>query len=230
MDGRSSRWLTAVLVACSLVMICLGGIGLALSAPRIVSESFGAEIQLESISTSLVEANAGGSKVVAAHGVEVALLQDMVPTGEQFEVGKAYKEALSVRNDGSIDEYVRVSIYRYWVDSTGSQMSKLTGLDPSFIELELADDGAWVVDPDASTEERIVLYYQGILARGDETPPLTKSLSVSPQVLSVVANGAPAYDGATFRVEAVVDAVQTHNAAQAMTGAWGRALSEGGAR
>ena len=35
-------------------------------------------------------------------------------------------------------------------------------------------------------------------------------------------DGTLAYKGRTFEIKAVADAVQTHNAEDAMTGAWGR--------
>ena len=42
--------------------------------------------------------------------------------GGKIQPGKAYSEELSVRNSGSIDEYVRVAIYRYWEDGDGNRV------------------------------------------------------------------------------------------------------------
>lgn len=220
----SSHLATLLLAVLAAGLIGFGGVGAALSAPRIESDSYGAQVQLADISTSLKETNAGGTRVVAANEVEVPLLEGLVPDGEKFQIGKTYDEQLFVSNDGSIDEYVRVTVYKYWVDSEGNQIDKKTGLDPDFIQLEFVDGGDWKIDKAASTEERTVLYYQGILPKGGETSPLTKSVTISPKTLTVLTYGKYAYEGVTFRLEAVVDAVQTHNGTQAMTGAWGQTI------
>ncbi len=35
----------------------------------------------------------------------------------EIQPGRQYEEELCVRNTGNIDQYVRVMIYRYWVDT-----------------------------------------------------------------------------------------------------------------
>ena len=58
--------------------------------------------------------------------------------GEKLVPGKAYPEALSVKNSGTIDQYVRVMVYRYWVDKEGN---KTTELSPELIDLNLTGNG-----------------------------------------------------------------------------------------
>ena len=223
----TSPLMTALLFVLAVGLIGFGGINAVQAAPTINSRDFGAQVQLASISTQLVEENAGGSKVVAAKGVEVPLIADgLVPKGEKFKIGKRYDEKLSVANNGTIDEYVRVTVYKYWVDAEGNRIKK-TDLDPKLIELEF-DTSKWTIDTEASTEERTVLYYQGTLAAGDETAPLTKSIKISPVTLGKVATGEYSYEGVEFQLKAVVDAVQTHNGNDAMVGAWGQTYSQVG--
>ena len=168
-----------------------------------------------------------------------------LPEGEEWQIGRTYPEALSVRNSGSIDEYVRVKIYKYWVDEAGN---KLPHLSPSMIDLHLTG-GRWLVDDRATTAnmgqgdprdgETIVLYYDSPLpAAGEgmyyETEPFADTVAIKSDVATKVteerttdADGwttvrtAYDYDGATFVVEAEVDAVQTHNAQSAIKSAWG---------
>lgn len=223
----TSPVVTALLFVLAAGLIGFGGVNTAQAALTINSRDFGAQVQLASINTSLVETNAGGSRVVAAEGVEVPLVEGtLVPDGEKFQIGKKYQEELTVSNDGAIDEFVRVTVYKYWVDAEGNPIKK-TDLDPKLIELEF-DTSKWTIDTEASTEERTVLYYQGTLAAGDETAPLTKSIKISPVTLGKVATGKYSYEGVEFQLKAVVDAVQTHNGNDAMVGAWGQTYSQVG--
>ena len=45
------------------------------------------------------------------------MLEGMLAEEEELVVGKKYNEELSVKNTGDIDQYVRVSIYKYWIDA-----------------------------------------------------------------------------------------------------------------
>lgn len=159
--------------------------------------------------------------------------------GGKIQPGKAYGEKLSVRNSGSIDQYVRVTLYRYWEDKDGN---RVTDVSPGLIELELAGNG-WVEDPSAGTEERVVLYYTGILPAGQETPALSKTLTIKEEAAFMTAGGdgqgnegtgggsgnrpAYRYNGLRFVLEAEVNAVQTHNAEDAIKSAWGVDVSVG---
>lgn len=143
------------------------------------------------------------------------LLEGMIAEGEQLILGKTYKEELSVCNSGSINQYVRVSIYKYWTDKDGK---KLQNLNPDYIELNFCNLGsAWQVDTGSSTQERTVLYYNNLLNSGDDTPLFTDELTINRAVADVVENGVYSYDGAKFCIEIHVDAVQEHNAEDA----WG---------
>lgn len=145
-------------------------------------------------------------------------------------LNKTYKEELGVRNSGTIDEYVRVRVFCYWEDEEGN---KRTDLDPAWIDLHLTGNG-WLEDKTASTAERRVLYYDRILPSGDTAPLFADTLTIDDSLKAKVSetvvkeeNGMKTietkydYDGVRFVLEAEVDAVQTHNAEDAIMSAWG---------
>mgnify|MGYP000581540486 CR=1 FL=1 len=48
------------------------------------------------------------------------LLKNLVGKDEKFALGKAYDEALTVQNSGSIDTFVRVILTKSWTDADGN--------------------------------------------------------------------------------------------------------------
>ena len=140
-----------------------------------------------------------------------------------------------MKNSGSIEEYVRVYIYKYWENEDGTKNQELT---PDMIALNLVNLGSdWMIDEEASTEERTVLYYRHILGVDEESVPFTDTLTVNGVVAAKVSqvveiNGKYKtiktiyeYDGVQFGVEVEADAVQTHNAEDAIWSAWGRRVN-----
>lgn len=169
------------------------------------------------------------------HGRYVSNLSPVNKPAEgdtQFKIGQTYPEFLAVTNSGVIDTYVRVTVNKFWCDvkPDGSLGDKRTDLDPSLIKLGFVE-GDWTIDTGASTDERVVLYYNGTLAPGASSSPFLNSVAVSSEVINKVAQSAPdangvikniyIYDGEAFQLEVTVDAVQTHNADAAKTSAWG---------
>ena len=164
-----------------------------------------------------------------------SLMTSMVISGEDFEPGKVYDEALSVRNSGNengVDEYVRVTIYKYWEDADGNRMTELT---PDMIDLHLTNlNSDWLEDKSASTTERTVLYYNKKLANGSTTKPFSDTLTIDEKFATTVSQEVETvtggkeitttyvYDGVKFYVYVVVDAIQDHNAKDAIKSAWGR--------
>lgn len=155
---------------------------------------------------------------------------------EGFKPGASYEEKLTVTNTGEIDSYVRVIIYKSWKDTSGNSN---TVLSPELIRLEAdgTDYNGWVKDTKASGSgsengdyrERIVLYYTKPIASGAETPSFNETLSIDPEVMKVFSQTRTgnqittsyAYDGYSFNLEVEADAVQTHNAQDAIKSAWG---------
>jgi|GEM_PF-3510713 hypothetical protein len=233
---------TALLFVLAAGLIGFGGINAAAAAPRIISEWYGAEVVLTNIHTAIVEnevvvegertllgktfadANPSLSWVEATDSSE----EDHV---EGFAPGVTYNEVLKAQNvyhdGGTIPQYLRVTVYKSWT-MKGTE-TKLPELDPSLIQLHFVEGNGWTIDHDASTDERTVLYYKNVVnpvAENDAsgfTPAFMDSIYISPEVATLMdANGNLIYQGAECHIKATVDAVQTHNAQDAMTGAWGR--------
>ncbi|MBQ5850219.1 MAG: hypothetical protein IIW54_05310, partial [Lachnospiraceae bacterium] len=162
------------------------------------------------------------------------LLAKMLENDEELLLGKKYKEELSVLNSGTIDTFVRVSLYKYWVDENGN---KSRVIDPSMIELELVNisgmsDGnqCWIEDTTARTAERTTLYYSQLLKSGEVTPVFSNTIKINDSIASNVSTSVKEdgtiisvydYNGYKFVLEANVDSVQDHNAQDAILSAWG---------
>lgn len=212
-----------VLAAGLLLFSSIGG---ARSALTYFSDDYAANIQLQEIGVTLVENGAPA---------EGELLKGLLAEGEQFKPGVSYKEQLNVYNSGVINEYVRVSIHKYWLDENGE---KIRTLSPDLIKLNLVNLGSdWLLDSEASTEERTVLYYNKLLNSQNETPLFADRLTIDGSVADHVSETKKTdgryttittvyeYDGARFCIEARVDAVQEHNAKDAVWSAWGRRVT-----
>lgn len=226
---------TALLVSAAAVLLVGSAVGSTRAALTYYSENYGAQISVPSIGVSLVE----NGTVVSSRDYEGntwsesegELLTGLLAEGEKVTLGQDYTEELSVTNSGTIDTFVRVILTKSWQDESGA---KDTSLSPELIDLNLLTGNGWVIDESASTRERTVLYYASALASGESTTPLSDTISIDPAVGTKVtrtestdAEGNTtitmeyAYDGYTFHLDAEVDAVQTHNAEEAIRSAWG---------
>ena len=206
-----------VLFVVAAGLLLFGAVNAVQAAPRVQSNDYQAEVELSSIQTALVE----DGNVVEG---DDALLTKFPADGSQFAVGKTYDYSLAVRNTGSADEYVRVTVTRYW-EKDGK---KAVELSPDLIDLHFVE-GGWKIDSAATTPERTVLYYASPVAAGGETTPFTDTLRIDGKVLSKATKLADGsfeldYEGLEFRIKVVADAVQTHNGEEAMTSAWGHTI------
>lgn len=238
---------TLFLALVAVALLLTGTIGGSRAALTYFSENYTSRVEMFDIGVSLLE---NGKKVSWRDYIPQSdgkwnenigvLLEDMIDEGEYYQAGQPYREEIAVENSGTIDEYVRVILYKYWVNEEGE---KLRNMDPSLITLNLvnltSEGGPWVLDEKSTTDERTVLYYNTVLPTGEQTVSLSDSLTISPDV---VANAEPvvsekvetrdgrqckvitttySINGMKFQLEAEVDAVQTHNAAPAIRSAWG---------
>ena len=220
-NKKSFKLKPLYLLIAAAVLLIASTVGSTQAALTYYSENYSAEVNVSNIGIDLVE---NGTVV----GDE--LLKNMIAEDEELVLGKAYDEELSVVNSGSIDSYVRVIVKKSWQDEAGI---KNTMLSPDLIDLNFVTGNGWVIDESASTAERTVLYYTGILPVGATTTAFTDTLRIDPVIATKIvetveenAGGknityAYEYDGYTFTVEAEVDAVQTHNAEAAIKSAWG---------
>ena len=174
---------------------------------------------------------------------------------ENVKPGVEYDEVLTVSNSGTIDEYVRVTIYKYWLaeeeqgpNSKNASDSKDTSLNPAYIILNLINLDAehWILDEAYSTDERTVLYYAYPLTKSDgeyfdeengTTVPFADKMMLDPEIATfyyqerveendfTTVTNYYLYDGKQFCVDIQVDGVQTHHADEAIQSAWGRKVN-----
>jgi hypothetical protein len=240
MKFLNSKKGTIILTSVAVALLVVSGIGSTQAALTYFSENYTAQVEMKDIGVTLVETSAQSTKDISSRDytgsddawdtTQGALLTDMLEESDnQLQLGRAYKEELSVKNTGTINEYVRVRIYKSWTDEDGN---KETTLSPSLIILHMTNNG-WIIDEDASTEERTVLYWPNILAVGETTSALSDTLTIDSSIgnkvtkTTTVEDGVTKtttkfnYDGVKFNLKAEVDAVQTHNAKDAIKSAWG---------
>ena len=230
--------LTVALLSASVVLLAGSTVGSARAALTYYSENYGAQVEVSKIGVSLVE---NGSVVSSRDYISDGKWEEKSDTDKKLLTalnkndikiipGEKYDEALTVRNSGTIDTYVRVIVKKSWINEKGE---KDTALSPNLINLNLLLDGKWMIDESASTPERTVLYYAEPLKSGDETEPLSNKISIDSSIATKVKQDVIekdgyktitttyAYDGYNFQLEAEADAVQTHNAQDAIKSAWG---------
>lgn len=234
----------ALFVIAALLLI-VAGVGGTRAALTYFSDSYVARLSVSDIGVTLLENGqevayrnyAGNDQWNETPGTDHVgeLLGNTVPAGETFKVGKNYTEEIAVKNTGTIGQYVRVSVLKYWEKPDGNGgYEKARYVSPSLIELTSAKNSDWVIDETSSTTERTVYYYTKPLAQNETSSALSSVLSVSPKILSKVTETKKEeggyttitttydYNGMRFCLEAEVDAVQEHNAKTAIRSAWGK--------
>jgi hypothetical protein len=237
--------LPIIFAAISIPLFILSASGTAAAALSYISENYIAQMDVKSIGVSLVENGDTVSWRDYTHKDDVwnegtgELLEHMLSDSgdEELVLNKKYPEELSVTNSGTIDEYVRVTVYKYWENIEDGQ--KRTDLDPSMIQIGFTNNG-WTEDKTAATSEKNVFYYNNILLTGQSSTLFADTISINGDIAKRVTetqtqddNGnitvtcVYEYDGARFVLRVDVDAVQTHNAEEAIMSAWGTDVSIG---
>ena len=225
---------TAVLFALALLLLGSGTVGGARAALNIQSEYYNSEVELNDIGVALIEKQADDSfKVVAGKNAlmgETSQIGAAIKADGKLLPGKTYSEVLAVRNTAEINEYVRVSVFKYWQDANGN---KIPEMDSKWIKLGFVTGNGWTIDTSSTTEERTMLYYGTDIAPGMDTTPFLSTVTIDDTVLTKVSqstsveNGVTVirttyiYNGNRFCIDVIVDSVQDHNAEQAKISAWG---------
>lgn len=245
--GRPGVALGLFLLAGALLLT--GSIGGTRAALEYRSDEYTAQIELYDIGVTLLENDedvAHRNYIRDSDGRwEDTNTGILLGTGWQAEAeiteenpikpGVKYEERIAAKNSGTIDQYVRITIYKFWCDDVEkdadgriTSYNKRPDLDPNLIELEWANTDDWTIG--SSNGERTVLYYNDLLRSGDTTSECTSSVKINGKVAqlankTVTEDGGVTYtylyDGATFMLKATVDAVQDHNATDAKISAWG---------
>ena len=222
---------SALLLTASALLLIGSTVGSTRAALTYYSENYSAQIEMQNIGVSLLENGdvVSSQDFTSKNQKEVTngeLLTNLLRENEKFAPGKKYKEELSVKNSGNIDTFVRVILTKSWQDKEGN---KNTTLSPDLIELNFLTANGWVVADQQTTDERTVLYYTKAVKAGETTPALSDTLRIDPKIATEVEKTVKdntitytyKYGNYTFHIDAEVDAVQTHNAKDAIKSAWG---------
>lgn len=224
-------------IALGILLLGTSTVGGARAAMTYYSNDYQADVQLQQIQVQLYE---NGTMVSDDGEMNGSLPLSGIDAGN-IKLGVDYKEELTVtnpvtnkENTVNITEYVRVTIRRYWVkpdvDADGKTIEvKQDQLDPTLIQLGLTTGEGWIEDLDARTDERIVLYYTQPLDAGKTTPAFVKTLTIDPEVGTIGTRNDDgtityAYDGAQFKLEVTVDAIQNKKPEDAALSAWGQPI------
>ena len=213
-----------LLLAIAAVLLLVSTVGSTQAALLYYSDNYVATVETFDIGTVLVE---NGDPMEG----DTALLGNLLGDDTKIVPGKTYDEVIQVANSGQIDSYVRVLIRKYWLDESGKKASDK--LDPSYIELIPSASDKWKKSDD-STAEREIFYYKDILKtsktnKKEMTDAVIDGIKINGAILKEViqhTNGNKIsyeykYDGCKFVVEVEAQAIQTHNAVDAIKSAWG---------
>ena len=174
-------------------------------------------------------------------GISVELLENGNPVGEDgvlkdlktinVKPGMTYQENISVRNNGNAPEFVRLVVRKYWTE--GGKTVKDLELTPALIELGLSK--GWTENGKERTDEMSVYYCKNQLAQNEQSQAI-ETVRVDGEVLTNPKNITVSekkgtdktvyiytykYDGYALNIEAEAQAVQTHNAKDAIKSIWG---------
>ena len=163
--------------------------------------------------------------------------------------GKAYDEMIQAKNGKDVDQYVRLTVRKYWLNADGS---KAIDLSPSLIKLTYNgqdyNNSNWVLGE--SSTESATYYYRTPLGANATSEPLFDKLTIDKSVApdmhmptdeelksdaykdyvtvttdettgKTIYSFSYMYDGYTFYIEADVQALQTHSAQDAIHSTWG---------
>lgn len=91
--------------------------------------------------------------------------KEQIFTNLELSAGKYHFDQFRVLNSGTVDEYVRVIVYKYWVKEPENATMKAAtedkdpSLDLNMIILDYNTNGSWIKDTTYSTKEKEIWYY-----------------------------------------------------------------------
>ena len=230
-----------IILAAGVIVVAASGVGATTAASRAYSDSTQyVDFETKQLLVDILENQGTSDKADYVSVKEASLSFPGIAAEMQtndsdanndkpFKIGKAYPEDVIVKNTstGNYDEYVRVMVRRSW---TGADGQKDLLLDPSLIKLGV-NESEWIEDKAEVTTEGQAFYLKKPLSPG-ETAQFLKTITIDNKVVTyvktvdsdkeegVVVNEYK-YNNKKFFVELRVDAVQQHNATEAILGAWG---------
>ncbi len=220
-----------IVLAAGIILVGASSVGATRAAKVYQSNTETADFSTASLSVDLQEKQ--GEKYVSVDGKDTLKFTNL---SSDFHIGEKYDENVRVVNNstGEYDEYVRVTVKKSWVDSDGK---KITKLDPDLIKFSVAD--GWFEDVSNNTsdktKEKSVFYYKRPIVYGDgnavdfltnvkidnDLLKYASTITTKEEGEYTIIENKYKYNDYSFNVEIKVDAVQTHNAKDAILGAWG---------
>ncbi len=241
MKKKISKGVIALVIAIALMAV--GGIGGVRAALNTPSEDFTTWFYLNHLQVHLLE---NGRDICGGHNT---LDGENKVTGEFLQYlgyeddeklglvdpGRVYTEEIQAQNGSDIDIYLRMTVRKYWVNTKTGE--KATDLLPSRIHLTYGtqeyNTGAWQKSEFETTTESATYYYTSVLGADGVTEPLFNRFSVDGALADaytvtevregnkVIRTWEYLYDGYACFIEADVQAIQTHNAQDAIHSQWG---------
>ena len=237
-NKMKKAWLPLALLLVGAILLGTAGIGGASAALRGYSEEYKTRVDTKDIGVSLKEngntiarRDYDSKKADGSWNTEAGTLLEDLP--EELVLGTSYDEKVAVTNSGNINEFVRVTVVRYFTDDKGN---KLPELSPELIEVGFVNPSDWVEDEGSRTDERTVFYYSHLLKKGETSKDLMESITINKEMQDIISQTREGdtvttsydYDGVTLVIEVKADAVQEHNAEDAILSAWGVEVSVSG--
>ena len=235
---------TLILLLAAVLLLGAGGFGTAWAAsPAIRGEYYNAWFYMNHLQVHLMENGkdvCGGSNTIDGSSKTTGkLMQYLVPAegaaAGKIEPGRKYKEELAAQNGQDIPIFLQMTVRKYWIDTKTGE--KANDLSPNRIKLSYGKDpyntSAWKINEIESTTESATYYYNTTLAGGATTEPLFDQLVIDSKVANIegyttrtegnkiIYKYIYRYDGYACAIEADVQAVQTHNANDAIVSQWG---------
>lgn len=252
------------LLAAAVLLLAGSGITASRAQLTFFSQNYDAKLFLNHMQIHLIENGedvCGGKNTLDGETkVTGELAKHLGYSGSDKEVlgkaepGEVYREEISARNGQDKDEYVRMTVRKYWVktDKDGNVIKdedgkpvKDTTLSPDLIRLTYGKDDpgakasslynkdAWQINDEETTAESATYYCTSVLKSKADTALLFDRLMIGGSIATAgtmheseedgykVYTYEYTYDGAAFFIEADVQAIQTHNAEDAIHSQWG---------
>lgn len=249
--------LTIVLVLATLVMLVSGSVLGTKAVLTYFSEDYIGDFELDHLHVHLIENGVdvchkknGDDTVHGAKKYKGNLVEYLgykndehykdvagykLGTPGTVEPGKTYKEEISAKNGQNINQYVRLTVRKYWVKDG----KKNTKLSPDLIKLtyngKAYNSGAWQRNDKEHTTESDTYYLSKMLPKWKKSKLLFNELTIDGSVADkahmtehVTKEGNKTivtytydYKDYTFYIEANVQAIQTHNVNDAIDSLWG---------